>query len=115
MAPIDVLPAGHIDAIHEASLRLIETIGIEFMGQAARDVLKRAGAEIDDGSGLVRIDREIVRQSLALAPQRFTLTPRNGARQIALGDNHVNFSLVAGPPFVHDSVQGRRGGNLADY
>ncbi|MET0481980.1 MAG: trimethylamine methyltransferase family protein [Aestuariivirgaceae bacterium] len=115
VAPIDVLPPGHIEAIHEASLRLVETIGIEFMGQSARDILKQAGAEVDDASGLVRIDREIVRQSLALAPQRFTLTPRNSARQIALGDDHVNFSLVAGPPFVHDSVQGRRGGNLADY
>jgi trimethylamine--corrinoid protein Co-methyltransferase len=115
VAPIDVLPAGHIEAIDEASLRLIETIGIEFMGQAARNLLRRAGAEVDDESGVVRIDREIVRQCLALAPQRFTLTPRNSARQIALGDKHVNFSLVAGPPFVHDSVQGRRGGNLPDY
>jgi trimethylamine---corrinoid protein Co-methyltransferase len=115
VAPIDILPAGHIEAIHEASLRLVETIGIEFMGKAARDVLKRAGAEVDDESGLVRIDREIVRQSLAKAPSRFALTPRNAARRIELGDDHVNFSLVAGPPFVHDSVQGRRGGNLADY
>ena len=76
------------------------------MGQAARDVLRRAGAEIDDGSGLVRIDREIEWQSLALAPQRFTLTPRNGARQIALGDNHVNFSLVAGPPSCMTACRG---------
>jgi trimethylamine---corrinoid protein Co-methyltransferase len=115
VAPIAILPDGHIEAIHEASLRLLETIGIEFMGQAARDVLKRAGAAVDEVSGLVRIDREIVQRSLAAAPPRFALTPRNPARRIELGDDHVNFSLVAGPPFVHDSVQGRRGGNLADY
>ena len=60
-------------------------------------------------------DREIVRQSLAVAPRRFSLTPRNPARRIDVGDDHLNFSLVAGPPFVHDSVQGRRGGNMADY
>lgn len=114
-APIAILPESHIEAIYEASLRLLETIGIEFMGKAARDLLKKAGAEVDDDTGLVRIDREIVRQSLAVAPRRFSLTPRNPARRIDVGDDHLNFSLVAGPPFVHDSVQGRRGGNMADY
>src|SRR5262245_8974946 len=115
VAAIDILPEGHVEAIHQASLRLLETIGIEFMGKGARALMKRAGAAVDEGSGLVRIDREIVQRSLALAPAAFALTSRNAAHRIELGGDHVNFSLVAGPPFVHDSVQGRRGGNMADY
>src|SRR5437868_14630914 len=46
--PIDILPDDHIAAIDEASLRLLEEIGIEFMGAAAREVLRRAGARVEE-------------------------------------------------------------------
>ena len=59
---------------------------------------------------------ELVEQALATAPRRsFTLTPRNPARQVTLGGNHINFGLVAGPPNVHDRERGRRSGNFSDY
>ncbi|TGV95410.1 trimethylamine methyltransferase family protein, partial [Mesorhizobium sp. M2E.F.Ca.ET.154.01.1.1] len=45
----------------------------------------------------------------------YTLTPRNTAHAIHLGGNTINFTLVAGPPNVHDMERGRRAGNLADY
>ena len=115
VAPIEVLPAAHIDAIHEASFRLLAEIGIEFMAASARDVLRRAGADVDDATQLVRLPRELVLQTIALAPSAFTLTPRNPANRLQLGGDHVSFSLVAGPPFVHDCVNGRRSGNMADY
>ena len=41
--PIDILPEGHIEAIYEASLKLLEEIGIEFMGEngaVGADVLR---------------------------------------------------------------------------
>ncbi len=36
------------------------------------------------------------------------LTPRNAAKRIIMGGNHINFGLVAGPPNVHDFERGRR-------
>ncbi|NOX41306.1 MAG: trimethylamine methyltransferase family protein, partial [Alphaproteobacteria bacterium] len=45
----------------------------------------------------------------------FTLTARNPDKQLVLGGNNVSFSLVAGPPNVHDRINGRRAGNFADY
>lgn len=113
--PIEILPQAHIDAIHEASLRLLAEIGIEFMGEAARDVFRRAGADVDEESQLVRIPGDLVMQAIAQAPSSFSITPRNPLRRLDVGGDHVNFSLVAGPPFVHDRINGRRGGNMADY
>jgi trimethylamine--corrinoid protein Co-methyltransferase len=115
LRPIEPLSADQVMMIHDASLRLLEEIGIEFMGSAARQLFRQAGATVDAASGLVRIPRELVSMALASAPARFRLTPRNAARAITLGDNHVAFSLVAGPPNVHDCVNGRRSGNHADY
>jgi trimethylamine--corrinoid protein Co-methyltransferase len=115
LKPVEPLNAEQIEDIHGASMTILEEIGIEFMGAAARDLLRKAGARVDHASGLVRIPRELIDATLATAPRAFRLTPRNPARAIELGHDAVAFGLVAGPPNVHDCVQGRRAGNLADY
>ena len=109
-----MLDGEQVEAIHEASLRLLEEIGIEFMGAGARAAFARAGATVED-SGLTRIPREVVAHALATAPARFTVTPRNPERRLELGGDRVAFGLVAGPPNVHDRVGGRRTGSLDDY
>lgn len=114
-APFEVLSADQLEAIHLTSLRILEELGIELMSARARAALRHAGAEVDDESGRVRLDRGLVAERLASAPASFVLTPRNEARCIHLGGNHVNFGLVAGPPSVHDCERGRRAGNFRDY
>lgn len=114
-APIEPLSQDQLMTLHAASLRLLEEIGIEFMGMAARQAFRRAGAEVNEATGLVRIPRGLVDQALATAPASFTLTPRNPARAVQVGGNHVSFGLVAGPPNIHDCINGRRSGNHADY
>ena len=52
-------------------------------------------------------------EALKTAPSTYTLTPRNPARTVHLGGDTINFTLVAGPPNVHDMERGRRAGNLA--
>ena len=114
-APMEVLTADQLEAIHLTSLRILEELGIELRSPQACEIMRTAGAQVDDASGMVRVDRGLVEQALATAPRSFTLTPRNPARQVTFGGNHVNFGLVAGPPNVHDRERGRRSGNFADY
>jgi trimethylamine---corrinoid protein Co-methyltransferase len=114
-APMEVLSADQVEAIHLTSLRILEELGIELMSATGRALLRAAGATVDEASGNVRIDRELVARALATAPAQFSLTPRNPARQVQLGGNHLNFGLVAGPPNVHDLERGRRPGNYRDY
>jgi trimethylamine--corrinoid protein Co-methyltransferase len=113
--PIEVLNQDQLMAIHEASLTLLEETGIEFMGPAARQAFRKAGAAVDEATGLVRIPRELIAEGLKTAPSSFVLTPRNPARRLHVGENHVSFGLVAGPPNIHDCVAGRRSGNHKDY
>src|ERR1700693_1141572 len=113
--PMEVLSADQIEAIHATSLRILEELGIELMSPRARATLRAAGAEVDEATGTVRLDRGLVADSLAQAPSSIALTPRNPAKHITLGGNHINFGLVAGPPNVHDCERGRRAGNYADY
>lgn len=115
MRPLELLSQDQLMAIHEASLRLLEETGIEFMGAAARRKFREAGAEVVDATGLVKIPRALVAAALKTAPSSFVLTPRNPARAIHAGENHISFGLVAGPPNVHDCVAGRRSVNYKDY
>ena len=113
--PIEALSRDQLMAIHEASLKLLEETGIEFMGAAARQLLRKAGASVDDATGLTKLPRELVLDAIKSAPPSFVLTPRNPERCIHLGENFISFGLVAGPPNIHDCVAGRRSGNLEDY
>ncbi len=114
-APLEVLSGDQIEAIHLTSLRILEELGMEVMSARGRTLLKAAGAQVDAASHSVRLDRGLVEHALASAPAKFVLTPRNEARRIILGGNHLNFGLVAGPANVHDCERGRRPGNLNDY
>ena len=115
LPPIEVLSRDQLMAVHEASLALLQAIGIEFMGVAARQAFRKAGASVDEATGLVRIPKELVAEALKTAPPCFVLTPRNSARRLHIGENHVAFGLVAGPPNIHDRINGRRPGNYRDY
>ncbi len=113
--PMELLSADQVEAIHEASLTILEDLGMEFMSPRALDLLARAGAAVDQSSGTVRVDRGLVAEALKTAPSSFALTPRNPENAIPLGGDAISFTLVAGPPNVHDMERGRRAGNHADY
>jgi len=114
-APMEVLSADQLESIHLTSLRILEELGIEVMSPEACATLRAVGAEVEDATGTVRIDRALVERALATTPATFALTPRNPGRRVTLGGSNINFGLVAGPPNVHDCERGRRAGNYQDY
>jgi len=110
--PVD--PDG-VEAIHDASMRILEEIGILFLNDTALDVLKAAGCKVDYDTKLVHMDRDFVMEAVGRAPKQFTITPRNPDREITIGGRHVNFGQVASAPNVMDLDRGRRVGNRADF
>lgn len=114
-APFEILSADHVEAIHEASLHILENLGIEVMSPHALSLFEQAGASVDHATQTVRLDRGLVADALKTTQSRFNLTPRNPDRVVRLGGDAINFTLVAGPPNVHDMERGRRAGNLRDY
>ncbi|RLP27172.1 trimethylamine methyltransferase family protein [Mesorhizobium sp. YM1C-6-2] len=113
--PMALLSADQIEAIHEASLHILENFGIEVMSARALALFEKAGASVDHATQTVRLDRGLVAEALKTAPSAYTLTPRNPSHAVHLGGDTINFTLVAGPPNVHDMERGRRAGNLRDY
>lgn len=114
-APMRVLSDDQVEAIHDASMHILENLGIEMMSTAALDLFARSGAKVDRSAKTVYIDRGLVAEALKSTRPSYTLTPRNPARAVPLGGDAICFTLVAGPPNVHDMERGRRAGNYRDY
>ena len=113
--PFEILSADQIEAIHHASLRVLAEIGMNFLLDEARAILKAAGCAVEPAGTRVRFDPAWIEAQIATAPAAFTLHARNPERSVHIGDNAINFSLVASAPHVSDLEGGRRTGNFADY
>lgn len=117
--PVNRIPAyelateEQIDAIHDVSMRILEEAGIAFYDEPSLRILSEHGAELGDDS-VVRFDRELVTEYLAYCPSEFAHTARNPDRSVVIGGDHMVFAPVAGPPYVHDRIAGRRQGTYAD-
>jgi len=113
--PMAMLDPEQLEAIHDASMRILEEFGIEAMHSGACDLMERAGATVDRATMTVRMDRAMVLEHVAKAPPSVTVTPRNPERRVHLGGRDIVTTLVGGPPAVHDRVNGRRPSNAEDY
>ena len=66
----EVLSTDEVEAIHEASLTILERIGMEFLDGESRSIMRAAGADVDEETQRVRFPRELVVSSVAKAPYR---------------------------------------------
>ena len=108
-----MLDSDGLDTIHDASMRVLEELGIELWSPEARKLFEDAGAIV--AGEVARVGRDIVEAAIASAPAEFTLTSRNPTKQLRVGGRSMAFGLVAGPAAVHDEIDGRRASNMADY
>lgn len=110
-----VLSDDALEAIHEASLTILEEIGMDVILPEARERMKAAGADVTAGTDRVRFDRGLIMDMIASAPSSFTMHARNPARNVAIGGNNLVFAQIASAPFVADREGGRRTGNQEDF
>lgn len=117
-SPLEVLSADQVEAILDASFTILENSGFRFLQEESRQLLGRAGADISDADGMIRLDRDLVRAKCAEAPAEFGLRARNPDHNLHVGGNSIVFSSVGGPAFVNDLDRGRRPGTfeeMCDY
>ena len=109
---MEILSADEIEAIHLASLQVLEEIGMEVLLAEARDIFARAGASV--AGERVRVGRDIVAAAMESAPCEFRLHARNPERSITIGGKWIAFCPVGGPPNCSNLDSGRRPGTLED-
>ncbi len=113
--PMKLISDDQVEAIHNASLQVLEEIGMDFINDEARAILKKAGATLDPNSERVRFDRALVEETIKTCPSEFTVHARNPERNTRMGGDWVIYCPVASPPNSHDMDGGRRTGNTNDF
>ena len=108
----EVLDHEGVELIHEASMGILEEVGIDFRDAEALALWKEAGAQVADER--VRIDRNLVMALVATTPEEITLAGRNPARTVRLGGRNTVFAPTYGSPYVLDLEGQRRYSTLAD-
>ena len=112
--PITVLGDEQVQTIIDGALDVLESKGMRFLEPGSRKRLASAGADVDEETMMVRFDRSLVLEQVALAPSSFDLRARNPDRHLQIGDSYLNFASIGGPAFVSDLDNGRRPGTYAE-
>jgi len=109
---LEVISGDDFEMIHQATLRLLEDIGIVFHHDEVLKIFKDHGATVD--GNLVRLPQKLVEERAKMAPSKFRWQARNNQRTVVMGEGPV-LQPAAGPVYVHDLNRGRRSGTLQDY
>ncbi len=115
--PLKVLSDDQVEAIHQASLRVLKETGINFLLPEACRLMHAAGADVENGGEgpRVRFDAGFIDHYVAKAPSSFRMHARNPAHDVEIGGNKMAWVLVASTPNATDIDRGRRTGCYADY
>jgi trimethylamine--corrinoid protein Co-methyltransferase len=70
--------------IHERTLDVLERTGVRYASRKALDLLRDAGAAVDDETMVARLPRNLVDEAVARAPRDVLLAARDGARDAML-------------------------------
>ena len=104
--PTEPLDDDGVQAIHEGAMRILEEIGIEILNPEALELFREAGCLIEGET--VRAGRDFIMEMVAKAPATWTMTPRNKARELIVGDRYILFGNVSSPPSYWDMASQRK-------
>src|SRR5581483_336948 len=112
---IDILTEGELDRIHEATMDVLESIGLRISSGRILDALAESGARIEAEAQLVRLPRRLVEEAIARAPSTYVLAARDPLWDVPIGRGEGYLSLDGCAAEIEDLETGaRRPPTIAD-
>lgn len=108
----EVMDGAQVEMIDNASMDILENVGVQFRDPIALEDWKRVGAKVV--GEMVYLDRGLVRDLIATIPSDFTYHARNPENNVRLGGPHSVFVPMTGAPFLRDLDDVRRNPTLDD-
>ena len=93
---LEILSEGQIQAIHSASLGILEKTGMKSNNKAALEIFREGGAYVEGDR--IKIPPVMVEQALKSAPSRILITGRSGKGKVLLERDVVNYGLGTDVP-----------------
>ena len=86
---LDVLTPQEIERLHEATLHIIEHVGVRFPSKRALDIWQAHGASVDVEKSIVRAKPHLIEEAMKKAPPAYDLAARDPQQDLPLDGNHV--------------------------
>ena len=86
---LNILTPQEVQRLHEATLHIIENVGVRFPSKRALDIWQAYGAAVDPGKMIVRAKPHLIEDALQKAPPAYTLAARDPTQDLPLDGNHV--------------------------
>ncbi|TVR33327.1 MAG: trimethylamine methyltransferase [Spirochaetaceae bacterium] len=102
------LTGEQVKKIADEALRVLEKGGMLVHTRTGREALRKAGARVDDSSGLVRFPRSLVEDAVASNPSSITLHARKPGYDVVLEKNRVHYGTGGTAIYVLDPDSGER-------
>jgi len=75
--------------VHERTLKILAETGVRVETAKGRQILKDAGAGVDENTKIARIPRDLVEESIRLAPKKFSLGARRPGWDLPMNAGHA--------------------------
>jgi len=109
------LEDAQLDTMREATLDILENVGVRFDSEKALAIFAEHGASVDHSSQIVKIPRDLVLKAMANVPRRYTLGARDPDLDLPLQDGVTYFTNDGCGHNVIDFETGeQRASSLAD-
>ncbi len=86
---LDILTADDINRLHDATLHIIENVGIRFKSRRALEIWEAHGAQVDHNTMIVKAKPALIEEALKKAPPIYPLSARDPSQDLMLDGNHV--------------------------
>jgi trimethylamine--corrinoid protein Co-methyltransferase len=94
--------------VADAALDILDRGGVLVYSKTGRDALRKAGAEVDDSSCLVKLPKSLVEDAVASNPSSVTLHSRDGENDCVLEGSRVHYGTGGTAIYVLDPDTGER-------
>ena len=86
---LEILTKEEVKKIHEATLWIIEHVGIRFPSQRALEIWEANGATVDREKKIVKVKGDVIEEALTKCPPAYPLSARDPQQDLSLDGNHV--------------------------
>lgn len=87
---LEIFTGEEVQKIHDATLQIIEKVGIRFPSKRALEIWAANGAQVDYDKKIVRVKPHLIEEALKKAPPVYNLAARDPGQDLPLDGNHVN-------------------------
>lgn len=103
---LNLLGSVNVEQIHNATMEVMNDVGIRIDCEEALDVFEQAGARVERDEKIVHIPEWLVMDAVQKAPTHFTVGGRTGEHDVVIGTDRVSFIPFGEGVIVEDPYTG---------